>query len=290
MRRARSVSATRGAAKSARAAKAKAAAETPTTPTTPERRRTRDERSERERGKFAGFVSKGDVVARTSSSKTAASRGEPERAPLLSAATAESPGPSFPPRFTFPLTSSTRVRLYALTSAAILGAVMVAVGARHVLVRGSNPDPVSAATAASEPTTKRRHRPFPIAGIRDERDEYDGDDGGDGGGFEDGVLTREDVSWLVKEAREAAAREREGLKRDLADRGVLVDDEEEEESDADPFAARGENASPPDPIFDDPATTTTDAGVASRAVSASESAEPVREPEPEPEPEVDEAA
>ena len=273
VRRARSVSATRGAAKSAAKPGAAKAPET----SSPERRRTRDERTERERGRFAGVVSKGDVVARTSSSKTAASRGEPERAPLLSAATSESPGTaSFPPRFTFPSTSSTRVRLYALTSAAILGTVMVAVGARHVLVRGSNPDPVSAATAASEPTTRRRHRPFPIAGIRDE---YDDDDGG----FGDGVLTREDVSWLVKEAREAAAREREGLKRDLADRGVLVDDEEEEESDADPFAARGENASPPDPIFDEPATTTTDAGVASRAVVTSEP-EPVREPEPEPEP------
>ena len=56
---------------------------------------------------------------------------------------------------------------------------------------------------------------FPIAGIRDEFD----DDGGDESGSEVGVLTREDVSWLKKQANEAAARDREVLERNLADRG-----------------------------------------------------------------------
>ena len=196
-----------------------------------------------------------------------------------------------PPSRASPSTSSTRVRLsrvrlYALTSAAILGAVMLTVGATHVFVRGSNPDAVSAATAASEPATRRQRRPFPIAGIRDE---FDDDDGGDEPGSEVGVLTREDVSWLKKQAHEAAARDREVLERNLADHGVLVDEEEDDSenddsekdgSDADPYAARGENAAPPRYIFDEPATTTTTSdGVASSAVAASE---PERAFEPEP--------
>ena len=157
---------------------------------------------------------------------------------------------------------------------------MLTVGATHVFVRGSNPDAVSAATAASEPATRRQRRPFPIAGIRDEFDDDDGDESGS----EVGVLTREDVSWLKKQANEAAARDREVLERNLADRGVLVDEEEddseEDDSDADPYAARGENAAPPRYIFDEPATTTTTSdGVASSAVAASE---PERAFEPEP--------